>query len=208
MADSSAKELFTGALEVLTTHQVLRYIKHGDDQEKLRIVTGAGMGALGYLYGPDLFGRIKSHDPTLGEQVSRRFAYAAGGAVFGGVLGHAIEPQETLSNLPAPIKEGLIQKPGGLVLTASSLYLAYALLLNGKSEDQRVRHWLMLGSGALGYAYGPEVLQRAKSMPLPSKDVDNALDKYNKGVAFGAISGGIIGYLKGENMAEWVRRQL
>lgn len=217
--DAKAKELFIGLGEIIAAHQILRYAKDGNEEERMRLVTGAGMGALGYIYGPKLHERIREQDQPLSERMSESLTYAIGGAVAGAIIGHYSGPKLFSGDISVPREvadafrssgeAGLTKRPTTLVVGISAAYLAYALFREDKEAEQYRKNAWMLGAASLGYAFGPEIMRKTKDIVLPQRAAEDALERYSRaGAAIGLVGGAVLGYYKGEAFTDWARGRL
>jgi hypothetical protein len=208
-----AKQVMYGMAEIIAAHQLLRYVRKNNDEEKLRMAAGAGMAGLGFVFGPELQERLKRHDFSLSEQMQQRLLYAAGGAILGGIAGYKLGPELQIPHVQTIIEEAREQcttdpqKPGGLITIASAGWLGYSLFFDGKTPHEQQRHLWGLGAGVFGYAYGPEILRRVRSMVIPATSHDDALGIYAQGsVLIGSIAGGLLGWHKGEDLIQRLQR--
>jgi hypothetical protein len=208
-----AKQVIYGMAEIIAAHQLLRYVRKNNDEEKLRMAAGAGMAGLGFVFGPELHSRLQRHDFSLSEQVKQHLLYASGGAILGGMVGYKLGPKLNVPEIQEAIdnaKEQSItdpQRPGGLITIASAGWLGYSLFFDGKTPDEQRQHLWGLGAGVVGYAYGPEIFRKIKSMSIPASSHDDALEIYARGSTLvGSIAGGLLGWYKGSDIVERLKK--
>jgi hypothetical protein len=206
------KQVIYGVAEVIAAHNLLRYVRKNNDEERLRMATGAGLAGLGFAFGPELQDRLQHlGDRELTAATKERLLYAAGGALLGGIIGNKVGP-----HLPLSIEEAINnateemlahpQQPGALVTLASAGWLGYSLFFDGKTPEEQKRHLWGLGAGVVGFMYGPELLRKVSNMTVPAHAADEAVQVYASGSAvIGTVAGGLLGWYKGDAFMQKLR---
>lgn len=93
------------------------------------------------------------------------------------------------------VRDSEYQRPSGIILLGSIGWLGYSLFLNGKSKEDRTRHLWGLGAGAVGYAFGPEIIHKFDRLTLAKDDTTQANSIYQNGsMLLGAMVGGVAGW--------------
>jgi hypothetical protein len=204
-----AQQVIYGIAEAIAAHNLLRFVRDHNDEERLRMIAGATMAGLGYVFGPTIEERIRSFDGTVDEATKQRAIYAVGGAALGGFLGRDIGAKAIVAVgdsvqrnlLVKPEEKDHDHKPGGLTTILSAGWLGYSLFLDGKTPEEQRRHLWGLGSGVIGYLYAPDVLEKIANMPIGERDSDDAVQIYRTGgTALGAMAGGVLGWYKGPEL--------
>ena len=212
-----AKQVIYGMAEIIAAHNLLRYVRKNDHNERLRMAAGATMAGLGYVFGPKLETYLQ-HDNVFNKKIKQNIIYAAGGAILGSFVGYkagAVLGNKHIEQQPlTPIEEIVSavdiaradaepERPGGLLTIASVGWLGYSLFYDGKTSDERKQHLWGLGAGVIGYVYGPELLDKISVLKLSQKSVDDALAVYKTGGAtIGGVAGGLLGWYKGKSFIE------
>ena len=207
-----------GIIEVIATHNLLKYLRGNNPDERMRMAAGATMAGLGFVLGPELEERLQKL-PNTARGIRKEVTLAAGGAVLGAVTAYLLR-NGTRGTIPTPSGEDGLPagslgqrlslalgeadpdraafdpaKPGGLVTIASAAWLGYSLFFDGKTKEEQRQHLWGLGAGALGYLYGPETIRWARGLRIPARDGERAVGIIDTGsVLFGAAVGGIVGY--------------
>lgn len=207
-----AKQVLYGIAEVIAAHNLLRYVRKNNDEEKLRMAAGAGLAGLGFAFGPELQDRLQHlGDMELTAATKERLLYAAGGALLGGIAGNKIGhrlPNAMEKTIATATQEMLEtpQQPGALITLASAGWLGYSLFFDGKTTEEQQRHLWGLGAGVVGFMYGPELLRKVNKMSIPSTTAEEAIQIYASGSALvGSVAGGLLGWYKGDNLMKKVR---
>jgi membrane protein YqaA with SNARE-associated domain len=205
------QQVIYGVAEAIAVHNLLKYVQHNTSEERIRMATGAGMAALGYVFGPELEARIRNlNDEGVAEKTRKQIVYAAGGAVLGSLVGYKFGPQAPntavdLERITTETRAAVQDRehPGGLVTIASVGWLGYSLFFDGKTKEEQQRHLWGLGAGVIGYMYGPEMLRRIGLMQIPRSSAQDAVKLYTNGSAIvGGIAGGLLGWYKGADIME------
>jgi hypothetical protein len=202
-----AQQIFYGVAEVIATHNLLRFVQKNTDEERMRMVAGAGLVSLGYFFGPELQERLKLlNDRGLDEKMQQQLVYAAGGVLLGGFAGYTLGPKLQSRTFELAVQSPHIaqpaKRPDGLITIASAGWLAYSLFFDGKTPEEQRRHMWALGAGAVGYMYGPEMLRKTRDLFLPA-GADKSVERYARGAAMlGATAGGVIGWYKGRELSQ------
>lgn len=203
---------FTGA-DLIASHNLLTYLRRDLPSEHLRLITGLGMSALGYRYGPELSTRIREvKDKEIASALESQILPVAGGMVAGGVAGYLwgsrepasapVRGTELLEKIEQDLLESTTQVPGGIVTLGSIAYLAYSVLLHEQGREQRERQLWSLGAGAAGYLWGPEMLRALKDLAVPQSVAEDVEQRYTKSaMLFGAVAGGGLGMYLGRKPA-------
>lgn len=93
------------------------------------------------------------------------------------------------------VRDSEYQRPSGIILLGSIGWLGYSLFLNGKSKEDRTRHLWGLGAGAVGYAFGPEIIHKFDRLTIAKDDTAQANSIYQNGsMLLGAMIGGVAGW--------------
>jgi hypothetical protein len=207
-----AQQVIYGIAEAIAAHNLLKYVRVNNEEEKIRMAAGAAMAGLGYVFGPGLEDRIKQlKDGELTEATKQQLLYAAGGILLGGITGYAVGPKLEAAALPAPMQQTLVaaeaqaqadhERPGGLVTIASAGWLGYSLFFDGKTPEEQQRHLWGLGAGVVGYMYGPDMLRKIGKLLIPSQAGDDAVRIYTTGsIVLGGVAGGILGWKMGPQL--------
>lgn len=213
-----AQQVVYGMAELLAGHYLLHHVRDSSDAQKVRMVAGATMAGLGFAFGPELESRIRGMgDHDMSEKMRHQLVSAAGGAVIGAVAAYALQPKdqalaqrsskniaERLERLLGPVsKEAPAKSSTGLLTVLSAGWLGYSLFLDGKTPQEQHRHLWMLGSGAIGYLYAPELMRKIASIPSTAEANARALDLYKRG---GLVLGGLIGGTAGWYMGSSTHR--
>jgi preprotein translocase subunit Sss1 len=211
--ETNVKQIALGMVEVIAANNVLKKVRKPDDMEYLRMVTGATMAGLGYAFGPELHDRVKQlNNPEVDEAMKERIIYAAGGAVVGMIVGYKASEKYLPQQLETMLKKAELERrkhpdqPGILSTTTNIAAIGGALYLIRQDADEMQRHLWGLGTGALGYMYGPELLRTLKHLPLPKSKANDAIQVYEYGSAvFGGLGGGLLGWYKGQELMSKIR---
>ncbi len=201
--------------DAVAAHNLVHYTTRSDRHERLRLISGATLAALGFTLGPEMEDRLREiSEGRLTRESQTQLVMAGGGLLLGGVLGYVFGPKLAGTNIVQPegleeiAREADIQRPGfrrsrpGTLLTFGSAgWLGYSLLHREQTEEMRDRQLWGLGAGVLGYCLGPWAIKQVKNLPFPAHAATEAGEIYSRGGAlFGAIAGGAIGlHLGGRN---------
>lgn len=210
LEDLRAQQVVYGMAELLAGHYLLHHVRDSSDAQKVRMVAGATMAGLGFAFGPELESRIRGMgDMEMSSKMRHQLISAAGGAVLGAVAAYALQPKdrsvaqkssqqmsERLERLlGVQPKDAASSSPTGLLTVLSAGWLGYSLFLDGKTPQEQNRHLWMLGSGAIGYLYAPELMRKIVSIPSTPEANKKALDLYKHGsLALGSLIGGAAGW--------------
>lgn len=190
----NVRELAYTAGDLIATHNLLDYMKPGED--KLRIVTGATLGALGYGLGPLLENKLSNtEDAMLANIAKEDVIYAAGGAAIGAIGGYLagndfVPTTEVGAQIREAIQSDDPKRPGGLITVLGVGWLGYSLFVAEQDDEFRQRQHWGLGAAALGYLAGPEILDKTKDLIVPRSILDDTTKIYQAGsAAFGGVLG-------------------
>ncbi|MBR9701219.1 hypothetical protein GOV11_05130 [Candidatus Woesearchaeota archaeon] len=187
---AQTEDMIFGIADVIAAHNLLRYAREGEDEPQTRMLIGATMASLGYLYGPDIKNKF-SEKTEIMEKLRSRAIYAGGGAMLGGIVGYLSGPDL------AGKDTSKVERPSGLMAIASVGWLGYSLV--GREETDHERQLWGLGAGSIGYLYGPELLSKIKHVSIPDHVCEDGVDIQARGAAiFGAMVGAGIGWWAGE----------
>jgi|GEM_PF-5690064 len=166
--------------DLIASHHVFESIRESDDERTVRLISMAGLGGLGYIFGPSIYervtriGNINTQDPS-----HQRFIASVGGALMGGLAGYHIGKHianDKLENavralppitVPKELENAVFTQPPmpdddssrrfSPWLLLSGLYFT-GRILSSKGPEQRSRLAFGLAGSALGYFVGPEAL--------------------------------------------------
>lgn len=97
------QQVLYGIIEVIATHNLVKYVKGNGPDERVRMAAGATMAGLGFVFGPELEERLR-HLPEAAKAhgIKREVAFAAGGAALGAVSAYLMRDGTRTTARPTP----------------------------------------------------------------------------------------------------------
>lgn len=101
MFEMRGEQVLHGIVEIIATHNLVKYVRGNTRDERARMAAGATLAGLGFAFGPELEERLRAlPSMRVGTGLRRELAYAAGGAVLGAVSAHLLRSNKQSTGTP------------------------------------------------------------------------------------------------------------
>jgi hypothetical protein len=185
-----------------------------NDASTERVVYAAGGAILGSIVGRyfDRHGRDSSVTPSApgamplpGADWQSRSVQSTSGRSTNGQSTSGIDAR-VRNVVVAATEYDTTRRPHPVIVIGSVGWLGYSLFFNGKTPEERLRHKWGIGAGAVGYAFGPQIIHKFDRILLTKPEVAQADSIYqNGGMLLGAVAGGLLGWHKAEDARQLLR---
>jgi hypothetical protein len=113
------QQVLYGIVEVIATHNLVKYVKGNGPNERVRMAAGATMAGLGFVFGPELEERFRHLPQTAAAHgIRREVAFAAGGAALGAVTAYLMRDGTRTLTRPTPPVSPIITPTSGPIAGA------------------------------------------------------------------------------------------